>query len=755
MTHLRSPRPNTHVHSRGARTLAILAVLVSAAAPIAAQSGDTHARRLKALRITGPIVVDGRLDEPDWHGAEVATGFVQNDPQEGAPASERTEVRVLYDERTLYVGAFAHYRNPEDVVVNELKRDFDGTSTDWMAVIVDTFHDRRNGYQFGVNPAGAMWDSQKFNEGRERNLSWDGAWTVRASRSSDGWYAEFAIPFRVLQVPRADPQTWGINFQRHLQKRLENSFWSAIPRQYVLDRLSLAGALEDLEGLQRGINLRVKPYALARTTPAGAANAQRAFNAGADLKYGIAPGLTADFSVNTDFSQVESDIQQVGATRFSVRLPEKREFFLENSGVFQFGPGSDRATLISAAPGTSAGGRDNSVQNDLALFFSRRIGLSDSGTVLPLHAGARLTGRVNGTTIGALHARQGSDDDEAGAQFTALRVRHNLRSSSDIGAAFLERRDGSADNRVVGVDANARPVADLLVYGYAAKTLDGAPAASGRTMAARAGATWVNGWWVADASWGSIGAGFQDGLGFVPRSGVVRRQALLGRHFRPRPLSRWVRDLYGAAGLTDLRREGGGFDSRYGDYRFLLTFEDGATVELGANQNEEDLAQPFLVDPRRGVTVPLGRHEFTDRFIAIASSRSKPLVVEARASTGRYYDGDRHLLQVVGSARLNAHVSGSVSVTRDQVQLPTAGATSHLVTARANVGFSTRALLNALVQYNSATGRWDTNVRFNWIHHPLSDLFVVLADGREPRAGVSGTNPGRTVTVKLTRLVSF
>ena len=731
----------------------VLTSLLWSVSPVAAQS-DPTGRTLRAVRATGAVVIDGRLDEPDWERADVATDFVQNDPHEGAPASERTEVRILHDDETLYVGAFAHHRHREDVVVNEMKRDFDGASTDWMAIILDTFHDRRNGYQFGVNPAGAMWDSQKSNEGRERNLNWDGAWTVRTRQAPDGWYAEFAIPFRTLQIPRSGSQTWGINFQRHLQRRLENSFWAPIPRQYALDRLSRAGTLEGLEDVERGVNLRVKPYALARTLPTGATGASRHIDVGGDLKYGITPNLTTDLTLNTDFSQVEADIQQVGATRFSVRFPEKREFFLENSGAFQFGPGTDRSMMISAAPGTSAGGRDNSVQNDLIPFFSRRIGLSDSGTVLPLEIGARLTGRIGRSSLGVLHIRQGSTPSAPAAAFTAVRVRRNLGASSDVGAIVLDQQGGAADNRVVGIDVNARPAGDLLVYGYAAKTLEGRRSTDGRATAARAGATWMDRSWVADASWGFIGAGFDDRLGFVPRNGVERGQALVGRHFRPRTMSRWVRDVYMGGGVTDVRREHGGFDSRYGDYRALVTFQDGATLELGANHNDEDLRVPFAVSSRPGAVVPTGRYAFTDRFVAAATSRSKPLALEGRLSEGRYYSGRRHLAQLSGSARLNAHLNGSVAITRDRVELPTASSSTYYLTARGNVGVSTRLFVNALVQYNSDARRWDTNVRFNWIHHPLSDLFVVYTDGRE-RDTVNGHRSTRALTVKVTRLINF
>lgn len=739
------------MHTVARWTMLVVGMVTVGGVSIGASSQE--ARSLPAVRALGPIVIDGRLDEPAWLSAAVAADFVQSDPVEGAPASERTEVRVLYDDRALYVGVFAHHARPDDIVVNELKRDFDGSSTDWVAVIVDPFHDRRNGYQFGVNPRGATWDSQKFNEGRERNLSWDGAWRVRTTIGSDGWRAEFAIPFRTLQMPKTPVQTWGINFQRHLQRKLEESFWAPLPRQYALDRLSLAGTLEGLEEVRTGRNLRLKPYVVARarssTSPAG----RDVFDVGGDLKYNLTPSLTGELSINTDFSQVEADVQQVGATRFSVLFPEKREFFLENSGIFQFGPGNARAALISAAPGTSAGGRDNSVQNDLALFFSRRIGLSSAGDALPILAGGRFSGRVAGATVGALLVRQRGRGDEPGSAFTVLRMRRQFGTGLDVGAMMLDRRnDETTGSRAAGVDINVRPTADLLIYGYAANAFEpSSRVVDGRAVAARSGFTWQTGRWVADASYGLIGARFEDQIGFVPRTGIERRQVLGGHHFRQQT-SRWLRDIYLAAGLTDVRRERGGFDSRYGEYRAVVTFRDGATIEAGGNPNDETLASPFVVSARRAIAVAPGRYTFTDHFLAAATSKARPYALDGRVVSGRYYDGRRTLVQVGASARVNVHLSGSIAVTRDAVTLPAAAVTTHLVTARVSYGFSTRAFVQGLVQYNSSAERWDTNVRFNLLHRPLSDLFVVYSDQRDP---LLRSTPNRSLTIKLTQLLSF
>jgi len=325
-------------------------IVLGAAAPVSAQAPaetpginyDTarNDRRLTAMQAQGPIALDGRLDEASWAAAPLATNFTQNDPREGAPATFETEVKLLYDHRALYIGVFARDPSPGDIIINELRKDFNTGSADGFQVVIDTFNDDRNGFQFAINPAGAKWDSQMSNEGREQNSNWDGIWDVSTRIGDDGWYAEIEIPFKTLKFGPADMQTWGINFQRRLRRRNENSYWAPLRRIHSLSRVSMAGSYEGLQGLKPGANVRVKPYGLANFNQLPGVALDRDYDAGFDVKYGVTSGLTWDFTVNTDFSQVEADEQQINLTRFSLFFPEKRDFFLENSGVFQFGSGN-------------------------------------------------------------------------------------------------------------------------------------------------------------------------------------------------------------------------------------------------------------------------------------------------------------------------------------------------------------------------------------------------------------------------------
>src|SRR6187397_2512489 len=351
--------------------------------------------------------------------ATLATGFVQNDPREGEAATFETEVRLLYDHRALYIGVFAKDPEPAKIIVNELRKDFNTGNADGFQVVIDTFRDERNGYQFAINPAGAKWDSQMSNEGRDQNANWDGIWDVATRIGKDGWYAEIEIPFKTLKFGPEAMQTWCINFPRRLRRRNENSYWSPLRRIDQLSRVSMAGTYEGLQGLKPGANVRVKPYALANLNKVANTAVDKDYDAGFDVKYGVTSGLTWDFTVNTDFSQVEADEQQVNLTRFSLFFPEKRDFFLENSGVFQFGAGN------TGGGGGAGGGRQN-VSQDMIFFFSRQIGLSPVGDAIPLLAGTRLTGRVGGWSVGALNIQQREKNLSPSTNFTALRVRRDI-----------------------------------------------------------------------------------------------------------------------------------------------------------------------------------------------------------------------------------------------------------------------------------------------------------------------------------------
>ncbi len=722
---------------------------VLAAGAVARAAGANGDRVARAVPAGKPVVVDGALDDRAWLSAPVATGFTQAEPHEGEPATERTEVRVLYDADTLYLGVFAHDAHP--ILVNELKKDFDTSSADIFEVVFDTFDDGRNGYLFAINAMGAKWDAQTFNEGRDVNSNWDGIWHARTRMQKNGWTAEIAIPFRTLRFTSDDRQTWGINFLRRIRHLNEDSYWSPVPRIFELTRTSLEGTLQGLTGVRPGRDLRLKPYVLTSSTAVAPDPSSGNLQGGVDAKYGITSGLTWDFTVNTDFSQVEADEQQVNLTRFSLFFPEKRDFFLENSGVFQFGTPNGGGG--GGRPG--GGGRTNGLPDNV-LFFSRRIGLSDDGQALPILGGTRLTGHAGAYTIGALNIQQRRSGSAPATNFTAVRLRRNVLSNSDVGVMVLnEQPHGGGFNRLFGTDANFRFFENLNLNGLVAKTASPASVVGGpgRDVMWRAGTSYRGD--VIDTSFAytSTGDRFNDELGFIPRVGIARTDFKFGTHLRPSAVSGWLREVYPHYQLMNITRTSGGlFDSRYMDFHLPLTFQDGSFMELGRNTNLEVLTQPFTLNTTRNVVVDPGRYEYDEYFVTGNTSTGRAVSFNGRVGVGTFYDGRKQTYLAGTTVRFSARLNTSLSVLQNVVRLSHGAFDTTLVTGRVDYSFSTRAFLNALIQYNTDVRQWSSNVRFDLIHHALSDLFLVYNDHRDT---IHGRMLDRSVAAKMTYMMAF
>ena len=709
-------------------------------------------RRLNAVRASGPITLDGLPDEAAWNDAPIASHFLQNDPREGEPATFDTEVRVVYDDDALYFGVFAKDDEPGRLIVNDLKKDFDTESSDGFRIVLDTFHDARNGYTFATNPAGAKYDAQMANEGRDRNANWDGIWDVATRTAETGWYAEIRVPFRTLKFEGRDIQTWGVNFERKVRRLNEDSYWSPLPRIYNLDRVSMAGTVEGLTGLRPGMNLRFKPYAATTSSTLQGRRSTGELDAGLDVKYGVTTGLVWDFTVNTDFSQVEADEQQVNLTRFSLFFPEKRDFFLENSGIFQFGTNSGQFGG-GGQGGGGGGGRE------MQLFFSRRIGLSQDGEPIPILGGTRLTGRQGGYSLGVLNIQQREGEATLGANFTALRLRRDVLANSDIGAILLNKEEnGPHFNRVAGLDANFR-FGDLTVNTYLARSfspdlaLQDLTSTSGNAYASRAGFNYQSRTWQFQAGHSGIGARFNDEVGFVPRRGIDNLDGRFGRQIRPPALSKWLRQMQPHIELDlFLRQDDGALETSYQGYHWNFNFQDGSNAEFGVNRMIEDVPEAFTINNSTGTVVNPGRYEYPEYFAFWRTNESATISLNTRYATGSFYDGYRRNVSFGPAIRLNEKLNASVNLQLNDIELSTGAFLSKLMTTRVNYNFNTRMFFNALVQYNSDNHQWTSNLRFNVIHRPLSDFFLVYNERRDERTGQMVT---RAVIAKMTYMVAF
>ncbi|UCF37745.1 MAG: carbohydrate binding family 9 domain-containing protein, partial [Acidobacteriota bacterium] len=408
--------------------------------------------RVSAAQIEeGRIEIDGILDEAEWELVEPASDFTQNEPLQGRPSTERTEVRVLYDDKNLYIGAYCFdSEGSSGLISKELKRDFSPRDSDVFQVVLDTFNDNRNGFVFGVNPRGAKRDMQVGGDGQSFNSEWDAIWHVRTMITDAGWQAEFAIPFRSLRFGPGEEQFWGINFDRRIRRKSEVAQWAPVPQPYFAYRVSLAGSLNGVSDVRQGRNLYVKPYLSAPIVRGENDDVDFKPDAGLDVKYGLTSGLTLDLTLNTDFSQVEADDAQINFSRFSLFFPEKREFFLENRDIFDFGSTGVRTGGRRRRGGLSRPG------NDLVPFFSRRIGIEDERLV-PILGGGRVTGRAGPYRLGFISMQTARFEEIPSTNFTIARLRRDVFQSSDIGVIFVNKNEAGDDfNRTYGVDANFR-----------------------------------------------------------------------------------------------------------------------------------------------------------------------------------------------------------------------------------------------------------------------------------------------------------
>ena len=695
-------------------------------------------RRLKPMKTDEQIVVDGELNEASWGRTGVAENFIQNEPQQGQPATETTEVRILYNSDNLYIGILARDSEPEMVIVNDLKKDFDHEQGDTVEIILDTFHDHRNGYVFAVNAGGAKWDAQITNEGRQMDENWDAIWTVETQTTAEGWTAEIVIPFQTLKFRETHVQTWGINFQRRLRRKNEDSFWSPLPRIYNLNRVSLAGTLEDLEDIHPGSNIRVKPYVVSSFGQFSGGHKNLVGDVGVDVKYGLTSGLTWDFTYNTDFSQVEADEQQINLTRFSLFFPEKREFFLENSGIFAFG---------------GDGRREFTESDDLILFFSRRVGLSEAGTPIPILGGTRLSGRAGRWEMGFLNIQQEEFGTEPAANFTVARVRRNIFANSDIGAMVVNKESLNSPyyNRVAGVDANLRFGQALSVTSYLARSFVPGRSGNQKDMGGRAAVHYLTNEWDLRTSYTSVQEDFVDEMGFTPRLGIRKVAGHMGRVIRPERVQGTIRefDIHGNYRFV-LDREGTPETQTF-NYHFATTFQDSSWVEVGYETNLERFREDFLINRNRNISIAPGGYRFSDWFLIARSNASRKISAEGRYQLGGFFSGYRHHYQLLGRLRWNYKLNTSAVYTHNNISLPEGHFQTNLLATRVDYSFSTSMFLNALIQYNNDTRQWSSNVRFNIIHRPLSDFFLVY---NERRHSITGELIDRALIAKLTYMIA-
>jgi len=737
-----------------------------------AQPGGTStadAPMTRSLRVAAGPTVDGDvLNDPAYAGAVPATGFVQSRPFEGAPASERTEVRIVYTADTLYFGVICYTEDAGTIIAADSRRDSDLTETDSFQIVLDTYLDRQNGFVFGTNPAGVEYDGQVTSEGQGSgrfgggggrpgnnrqqggsgggfNLNWDGAWQVVTSVTDIGWTAEIAIPFRTLRYPLNDVQDWGINFQRNIRARNEQAYWSPLPRQYNINRISLAGMLQGIE-VPPQRNLQLTPYLLGQSlTRTEDQRTIKTGDFGADLKYSVTPSMTLDLTYNTDFAQVEVDDQQVNLDRFNLFFPEKRPFFLENAGIFSVGQ-----------PG------------QVDIFFSRRIGLSADGAQVPILGGGRLSGKVgSNTNVGFLNMQTAAVGSTGTPRqnFTVGRVRQDLANRSSVGAMFVNRQANGelAGTAVAGDDYNRTFAVDGRlgigeggdISGFAASTdtsPGGANAPDDPTAGSHAYAVSAqhNSEQVRlSLGYTEVAPNFNPQAGFLARESYRQVNGSVFTTFRPENF--W--------GLHEVRPHvfhNTVFDFETGDHETQFTHIDnhlewrnGYEIHTGMNISREGVLEQFEIFP--DVFIPPGTYDHQEMQLAANTNLGAPVNGNINVIVGGLFGGDRVTITPSVAARVGETVNAVFEWSYNDLRLPGGAFTTNLARLRVSYSFTTRMFLQALVQYNDRADLWSSNLRFGLLSDANTGLFIVYNDIQGLGSHIP-TGAGRTLTLKYSAL---
>lgn len=710
---------------------------------------------VRAVELTEILDVDGRLDEEVYRHVPPISDFIQQLPDEGSLATEKTETWIMFDDTAIYVAARCFDASPPDQwVANEMRRDaMQLRQNDSFSVLFDTFYDRRNGVAFLVNPIGGFADFAVTNEGIV-NSDWNPVWDVRIGRFDGGWTVEMEIPFKSLRYRAGTNQVWGVQLRRIIRRRTEASYLTALPISAArgnsviagLWRVSQGATLVGLKLPATSLNLEIKPYGIGGVTTAlNKIPPERNvgdLQFGIDAKYGLTRNLTADFTYNTDFAQVEIDEQQINLTRFNLLFPEKREFFLEGRDNFEFAQGG-------------AGGRTNAPR----LFFSRRIGLQ-AGQVIPILAGGRLTGKIGSFDIGALNI-QTNDEIVSGAaatNFTVFRIKRDILRRSSVGGLFTNRSvslHGNGSNQVYGVDGRFAFYDNVNILGYLARTQT--PDRNGQDSSYLANFSYTGDRYGLDLSHLVVEENFIPEVGFVRRDNTRHNSAVT--RFSPRTRSiELIRRIIVQGHFDYIENAATGIlETKQTALDFQTEFENSDRFSVELSQNYEYLTSPFSIAP--DVTIPVGGYNFSRLSASYSFGQQRPLSGSVTVETGTFWNGDSTSLNVTrGRIEVTPQFSVEPSIEVNWINLPEGEFLAVLSRSRFSYSFSPRMFLSGLLQYNSSSNTVITNFRLRWEYSPGSELFVVYTEDRDSNPLMPDRSTelrNRGFVVKINRLFQF
>ncbi len=715
---------------------------------------------VRAIKLTAPLTLDGTLDEEVYTREQSFGGFLQAAPKYGAQETERTEIWVMYDDDNIYIACRCwDSAAPEKWIANELRRDTNQLrQNDHIGVSFDTFYDRRSAFVFYTNPLGARADYSVVDEGAP-NSDWNPVWSSKTGRFDGGWTVEMAIPFKSLRYRSGPDQVWGFQMRRSVRRKNEWTYLTPVPQivagPQALNRVSSGGTLVGLDLPPAGRNIELKPYAISRVTTDRVRTPPLANDVtgdlGGDIKYGLTANLTADFTYNTDFAQVEIDEQQVNLTRFSLFFPEKREFFLEGRGLFDFARGGVTGAVFTQSISTSI---------QPYLFYSRRIGLNN-GRIIPIDAGGRLTGKVGKYAIGIMNIQAGDESVSLTepTNFSIVRVKRDILKRSSIGAMVTNRSKSAAvsgSSQAFGVDAAFSFFQNVGFSAYYART--DTPGVTTAADSYQALADYGGDRYGGHLEYLKVGANFNPEVGFVARSNFGRTYGTA--RFSPRPKSMTsVRKFTYQGNFDNFVNGAGALETRTESGIFNTEFDNSDVFAVNLTRDFELLARPATI---LGVTIPAGSHEFTNVLMSYTIGAQHRVSGALSLQTGNFYNGT---LTSVGYSAARVAVlkqfSFEPTISMNRVAIPGSTVTTQLYRTRADYGFSPLMFASALLQYTSNDRAFSSNLRFRWEYRPGSELFIVYTDERDmtdPRFALATQVLGlknRAFVVKINRLLRF
>ncbi|MEQ1758956.1 MAG: DUF5916 domain-containing protein [Vicinamibacterales bacterium] len=743
--------PRTTVAAANATPLTLPPGFAGATPPDlpATMSRDGEGRTtVRVVKLTAPLRVDGNLDEDIYRTVTPISDLIQVEPIAGAPATEKTEVWLSFDADNIYVSLRASESQPERMVMNEMRRDsFNVFQNENFQFAFDTFYDHRNSVSFQFNPIGGRMDGQLSNESTF-NADWNPIWRLQVRRVADGWTAEAAVPFKSLRYTPGTAQVWGVQFRRINRWKNEISYLTQLPSNSGNNghqRVSLYATMVGLEVPSGGTRaLDLKPYITSDVTTDLTARPSAVRNrigkdVGLDAKYALTQNMTADLTVNTDFAQVEADEQQVNLTRFSLFFPEKREFFLENQGLFQFS--SNQQNDNSTTP---------------TLFYSRRIGL-EGGRQVPIDAGGRVSGRVGRYSMGVLNI-QSSDLDAFSLpsnNFTVARLKRDVMRRSAVGALYTRRSKaagGGGDSETYGIDASFNFYQNISFNAYWAKTSN--PGRTRDDQSYRGQAQWNADRWGVQVERVRVGNDFDPQVGFMRRTDFTKDRAFFRFSPRPRQRFRGVRKFSYQGAVNYFRDGSGQLETREQNLEFSIEWQTSDKLTVSLDNNYEHLDAPFGI--ASGVTIPSGGYGLRTYTAEFQVGQQRLASGTWWVETGPFYDGDRTAFGYRGArVKVNQHLALEPGLSINHVTLPFGDFTAKLISTRATYTVTPLMFVSSLVQYNSSNNSLSTNVRFRWEYQPGSEVFIVYNDGRDTAGDRFAGLQNRAVVVKINRLFRF